>query len=714
MLCRVCVDALQHRKGWVRNDDDAADPQVLLAHHESAASLETSARDACEVCYPFWCLLDDGDRSSMRKFDHEWTSRHNANKRPRRPGQPLVDFTGLVTICAIVNIGQEASIESTGLDSFISVTFESDYRDEISTLKDISGTYVVLRGPDRYMEKMTPFSSTTTASEESWSKATDWIHQCTSGHLACNVEANGGAWHPTRLLDLAYPDSTSDEFRIVVMSELSVDPDGRYTTLSHCWGSAQFLQLKKSTYDEFRKGIRLDKLPQTFQEAVQVTRRLGVRFLWIDSLCILQDRDDLSDWLVEAAQMHKVYSHSFCNISAAGAHDSSKGLFFGRDPRLSHRTDVRMCVEGLGLATGTDYIDCSILDLDFWSNGIGRCPLNTRGWVLQERLLSPRVLHFAKDQLFWECREHTAAECYPESLPKSLRNGVAANFKKLDPASRSSQLATSGNNLNDPTFYHRVWNSVAQAYSDTRLTKSSDKLIALSGIAKYFATRINDVYVVSMWRRYLASSLLWQVEKQAQVDGSPSTRPDTYRAPSFSWASVDGTIIAAPPTNTNLLIEVVDFHLDYVSTDTTGLVKDGYIDLKGHVKPFEMVVKYILQLQQLFLMVDGTIVKDSRKEDWESGPLVHLDVGQASFDDENDKKTLYYMPAQTQKSPEDHVSYLLLMSLDANRSTFRRIGVAVTAEATEIEILNRPTLNLAKQSEADSEAKCNVRTIRIV
>ncbi|EFQ34107.1 heterokaryon incompatibility protein [Colletotrichum graminicola M1.001] len=673
-----------------------------------------SAHDACEVCYPFWSLINESSRSSMEKFDHEWSSRHQAAETSRTPGQPLDDLTGLVTICAIVNIGQESDVKYTGIDLVISIALESDYRDEIPMLDDISGTYVVLRGPEREMEKMTPFSSKNTASEESWSKATNWIRQCISSHLACNVEENAGSWRPTRLLDLAYPTLTSDLFRIVVTSELDLDSDERYTTLSHCWGSAQFLQLKKSTYDELCKGVKLDKLPKTFQEAIQVTRRLGVRFLWIDSLCILQDRDDLSDWLVEAAQMHKVYSHSFCNISAAGAHDSSKGLFFDRDPRISHTADVRICIEGLGLPPGSGYMDCSILNLLFWSNNIGQSPLNTRGWVLQERLLSPRVLHFARDQLYWECREHTAAECYPESLPTPLRNGVHANFKKLDPFSRSPLLEASGDTLNDPMFYHSVWNSVAQEYSNTRLTKSSDKLIALSGVAKHFATRINDVYVVGMWRRYLASSLLWEVEKEAQSDGSPSMRPDTYRAPSFSWLSVDGAISTAQPTDTNLLIEVVDFHLDYVSVDRTGLVEGGYINLRGQVKPFEMAVKYILRLQQLFIMVDGIIVRDPKKQDWENGPLVHLDVGQASFDDENDKKTLYYMPAQKQKTPENHVSYLLLVALDTSRSTYRRIGVAVTAEAAEIEVLNRPTSNQDYHSGTESKANCDVRTIRII
>ncbi|GKT51438.1 uncharacterized protein ColSpa_11619 [Colletotrichum spaethianum] len=139
MLCQVCIDAIHYRKGWVRNDCDAADPHILLAHHGSTASLESSARDVCEI--------GEENQTRMRGFDPEWTSRHNAAKTARQPGQVLHDFAGLVTICAIVNIGQEAEVQSAGMDLLISVTFESDFRDEISTLKDTSGTYIVLRGP---------------------------------------------------------------------------------------------------------------------------------------------------------------------------------------------------------------------------------------------------------------------------------------------------------------------------------------------------------------------------------------------------------------------------------------------------------------------------------------------------------------------------------------------------------------------------------------
>ncbi|KAF6785733.1 heterokaryon incompatibility protein [Colletotrichum sojae] len=682
MICQVCIDALYHRKGWVQSDSDTSEPHVLLAHHRSIASLELSARDGCELCFPFWSQMDEDDQVALRGFDLQWQSRHATESKLPVAGEALENFDGLVILCCIINLGGEEVVQAAGMDLALSLTFESDFGDESPMArKNVSGTYVVQRGPGTDREKKTPFFSKDTASEEAWSKATAWIQRCASTHHACNVEANAEPWYPTRLLDLTAPDLSLNTFRLV------------------------------STFTEFQKGIDLDKLPKTFRQAVQVTRKLGVRYLWIDSLCILQDRDDLSDWLVEAGLMHKVYSHSYCNISAAGARDSSKGLFFERNPRISDTAAVELCVKGLGL--DADYLNCSIVDLRFWGHAVGQCPLNKRGWVLQERLLSPRVLHFGRDQLFWECREHAAVECYPDTLPGPVRNSVDAKFKKLDPIIDGEEMPTEGSEPDDPVFYYKVWNRIAQAYSDTRLTKSSDKLIALSGIAKQFATRVNDRYVVGMWRKYLASSLLWHVDRESQIDGSPSKRPEAYRAPSFSWASVDGRISLIEPTQSGLLIEVVDVHLDFVSGDDTGLVKGGHLLLQGHVRPFRMVVRYILELQRLFLQVNGVIVKESGKQDWESGPLVHLDVGQRSFEDENNANGLYYIPTQTQSTPGGYVSYLLLVSVDTSTRTFRRIGVAVTAEKEEIEML-QGMIDTAGEASQHDDSDSSLQSIRIV
>lgn len=146
MFCNVCIDALEHRKGWC-SDDEPDDPKVLLAHHQSAASLEASALAACELCYPFWRQISDEDQARMRKFDIEWNQRHGQSGNSRVAGELIPDLTGLVTVCMIINIGKDDGMASTGMDLFISLTFEWDYREEIQVLKQPSGLYVVLRGP---------------------------------------------------------------------------------------------------------------------------------------------------------------------------------------------------------------------------------------------------------------------------------------------------------------------------------------------------------------------------------------------------------------------------------------------------------------------------------------------------------------------------------------------------------------------------------------
>lgn len=557
---------------------------------------------------------------------------------------------------------------------------------------------------------MTPFSGTTTADQEAWAKALAWLGTCVSEHDTCNIEMRAEPWYPTRLLDLNAVGSNQETIRLVVTSEDPPTRNEKYATLSHCWGAAQFLQLKKASLSSFRNGIKVSEMPKTFRDAIKVTRKLGIRFLWIDSLCILQDKDDLSDWLVEAERMHKVYSYSFCNISAAAALDSSKGLFFDRDPRLSESANLNLCAKGLNMES--EYIDCNIVNMHFWDHGVGKCPLNKRGWVLQERLLSPRVLHFGRDQIFWECREHTAAECYPQMLPEIiLRNNLGSKFKRLNPKALGAYVTPTGDQLDGPRFYYHVWNSIIKEYSETRLTKGTDKMIALSGIAKYFASVMDDTYVAGMWRKYLASSLLWNVSgSKQQIDGSPSVRPKEYRAPSFSWASVDAMINTARPKDSGLLVEVIDVHLDYVSSDTTGLLKAGYLQLKGSIHPFEMVVNTKSSLKTCFMKVDGTIVKESTKPHWMFGPLVQLDVAQENFDEENSKNTLYYVPVQEHEGPEDHAGYLLLVLVDEAKSEFRRIGIAQTTHAGEIEMLRDATK--AKLPGLDlSTGLCTIRII---
>lgn len=138
-------------------------------------------------------------------------------------------------------------------------------------------------------------------------------------------------WFPSRLLEIG-----DDSIRLVEV--LNKTPTSPYVTLSHCWGKAQFLTLKQSNLDQFTKSIPASSLPRTFQDAVAIAKRLKIYYIWIDSLCIIQDLKN--DWLKEASLMHKIYANAYCNIAATGARDSSYGLFIERDIRQLHPVTI--------------------------------------------------------------------------------------------------------------------------------------------------------------------------------------------------------------------------------------------------------------------------------------------------------------------------------------------------------------------------------------
>lgn len=280
--------------------------------------------------------------------------------------------------------------------------------------------------------------------------------------------------------------------------------------------------------------------------------------------------------------MYEVYANSFCNISATAAIDGTRGLFFPRDPQGLWEDEINLNTNGLlqeqhmqrqsKLPRGYSPLvrRCEVFDLAFWDRLVESSPVNRRGWVLQERLLAPRVLHFCEDQIAWECPEHDAAESFPDGLPKlelssgkivekvrlkgllsyhHEENEIGEQVPKRDGQKPDCQNPTQTEEKElvfiDPEqtseMVHDHWKLVVERYSTTGLSRESDKLIALAGMAKLMAERIRGRYVAGMWEKYLASQLSWRV-KTAYENGRllyPSRRPKEYRAPTFSWASVD-------------------------------------------------------------------------------------------------------------------------------------------------------------------------------
>ena len=424
-----------------------------------------------------------------------------------------------------------------------------------------------------------------TALEPCWDLAKHWISSCRTNHMSCRKFVSASPYHPTRLIEIAPLASTSDDkLHLRIAGEHS--PEVPYMTLSHCWGKSKFLKLTKTTFQRLRDGFsEADTLSKTFQDAITICREFGVKYLWIDSLCIFQDSPE--DWRCEAAQMGQVYENSLCNIAATGASNDEEGCFKDRDVSL-----LQCCIiksEWDNQVNGT----WEIVDSDFWYARIDKAPLNQRGWVMQERWLSPRVLHYGRDQILWECSELDACETYPGGLPKSLRDG-RSGFK-LDPEflKRSKYWKQDNYIAADPDFLHRrTWNDIVSRYSVTRLTKGEDKLVAISGIAKRLQILLDDEYLAGLWRKDLPCQLLWSVIDYDPAYPMPQTRSRPCRAPSWSWASVDGKTNSFYEQYKNyegILITVLDAVVTPVGADSTGQIKDGFIRLNGRIFLAELV-----------------------------------------------------------------------------------------------------------------------------
>lgn len=171
----------------------------------------------------------------------------------------------------------------------------------------------------------------------------------------------------------------------------------KYITLSHCWGNLSETQKRthctsQENLNRRRQGFHVSELPKTFQDAVKVARAIGVPYLWIDSLCIVQYGDSGEDWRRESTRMKSVYQEAYCSISAVAADDSYSGFLDRRfEPEHVHVRDDN----------GKDYYVST--DIDDYDGDNGNATLNTRAWVVQEAVLARRKIHFTARQMYWTC-----------------------------------------------------------------------------------------------------------------------------------------------------------------------------------------------------------------------------------------------------------------------------------------------------------------------
>lgn len=365
----------------------------------------------------------------------------------------------------------------------------------------------------------------------------EWLLVCENSHADCSTNVKNPM--PTRVIDLGHPDGS-----LIPRLYHSRGKPGIWATLSHCWGKTVTMTLTFATLEDRMQGISIAALPKNFQDAIAVTRILGIRYLWIDSLCIIQDSAE--DWLKESAGMGEIYKHSFVTIAATNAEDSASGFLKKRiaeincNIHLEEEVELQVCIRPR---------------IEWYCFAEIGGPLSKRAWVLQERLLARRILHFGKQQIMWQCKSKTLAEAFCDTdqptegqIPEDVENMLRKQFHTETKASSDSELDPStttnlsltrspivrSENYNMQDNIYDQWYHVIGKYGTLSLTKQSDKLPAIAGIARQVQIATGDTYLAGLWKSDIERGLQWSYQPLGILVNSP-----TPRAPSWSWAGPD-------------------------------------------------------------------------------------------------------------------------------------------------------------------------------
>lgn len=340
---------------------------------------------------------------------------------------------------------------------------------------------------------------------------------------------------PYRLIDMRnYQEGT---VRIIDLNDYDGDSivGLKYAALSHCWGGQGRFKLQTSNLSSLTKSIQVDQLPKTFQDAIQVCKYLKIQYLWIDSLCILQDSND--DWRKNAAAMYDFYHNFEITLFALDAANSDGGLSLNRifGERL---WPTKMKISGflwrkpqfLTEWLRHDSFATSVMANEGknWVAGeLEGAILLTRAWAFQERLAARCKIFFGQNQLFWECQHHTLGEAGRLRIEEISNDDVP-----LIPWLPSLERAPwDGSLIGDPVF---VWHQMIEHYTSCALTRQSDRLIAISGVARTFqSSSPRGEYLAGLWSTSIVEDLAWYQLR---------TQPASNHTPSWTWASVEGGV----------------------------------------------------------------------------------------------------------------------------------------------------------------------------
>ena len=380
------------------------------------------------------------------------------------------------------------------------------------------------------------------ASKRCLSVAEEWLRTCLHEHKECSRLCEHSSPLPTRVIDVGDEDS----YPRLVTSNGKIEP---WIALSYCWGGDSQFVFNDRTMHGLQGGIPLNDFPSTLQDAIVITRSLGIKYIWMDALCIKQDSAE--DWAREAAKMRDVYSGAILTVVAANSPSTHSGIFSQRIPgkraTLEWRDSTNSRTNKVHLRPGSE----------LWDHTLSSSALMSRGWTLQEGLLSPRTVSYGAQQMIWECPCYQADEGgrITQATEDYRSKGFIQNLiriqntetmkpqsvlEKLILRSVKSEKWWKSYAIADP---YDKWNDIAEQFMCRSLTKDFDVLPALSGLARVFQHVLKDEYCAGLWKKDILSTLMWNRSPRYPADSSTRfdlARPSGYLAPSWSWTSILG------------------------------------------------------------------------------------------------------------------------------------------------------------------------------
>jgi hypothetical protein len=329
---------------------------------------------------------------------------------------------------------------------------------------------------------------------------------CISEHEECPKKT----YLPKRVIDIS--EST---YRLIEPKRRTL---GEYAALSYTWGEGGFAMTQIETYEGRKSGFSKDTMPIAFQDAAMIAQSLDIRYLWIDTLCIIQDSE--ADWEEQSANMGDIFQSARITIAASTPPHPGVSLFGHRKSGYeavefnSHIDGVfenvvfkarRKIVDGIHAKTG---------------RSLNPDPLDKRAWALQEKLLSARHIAFTGAESQWTCQTLKACECRAKPYPSLPLLSIPTSLSSME-----KQLKWS-----------RIWSKIVEEYSSRSLKYTPDKLPALSGLASKFGTATGFTYIAGLWKETLMYDLSWQCDLGSRDVSS------TWLGPSFSWVSINGAV----------------------------------------------------------------------------------------------------------------------------------------------------------------------------